>query len=390
MNRARVLTVVVMLLLATLAWWVASNTFWDTEQIPTPLQGEAARDPFHAARLFVRQLGATPVGGQLLDTGNARDVIVLSRWNWNISTPRRLQLQRWVESGGRLVVDESLRTSGSDFERWSGLRLEYVEPEQPEQDAEAERAPCIQLRQVGESPLRDEPTSTYHLCNFDERDVIRADRLVAWGLRGEHGLNAARLPVGQGSVTLVRGQPFTGEQMLRGNHPGILVAAAQLRGGDRVHFLVESRHPSLLALTWMYGAPVVAMAAALLALALWRNGTRFGSPLGLAPTARRSLAEQIRGTGQFALRFGGGMALQRATRRALLEAAAARIPGFAALPEAARIGAIAGVARVDETRLASALDASARPGRELLTSIALLESTRRAILSHTGSSSHAT
>jgi hypothetical protein len=74
-----------------------------------------------------------------------------------------------------------------------------------------------------------------------------------------------------------------------------------------VHFLTESEHPSLLALIWMYGAPVVGLAAAWLLLALWRNGVRFGSIVGTAPAARRSLAEQIRGTGQFALRFGGGI-----------------------------------------------------------------------------------
>lgn len=401
MNRGRIVTGFVLLLLAAGGWWIASNTYWVTETVSMPLQGEAARNPFHAAQLFVRRLGASPQTDTLLDTRDPRDVIVLNRWGWDLSAARRQQIERWVEAGGRLVVDESLRLSGEEFQRWSAVQYEYIETTAEEDKALEEEAartgetpeadPCIELRQVGESPLRDELVdSRYFMCNSDERDVLTSQRQVSWGLRGRHGLNAARMAVGKGSVTVIRGYPFTDERFLKGDHPGILVAAAQLRGADRVHFLTESEHPSLLALIWMYGAPVVGLAAAWLLLALWRNGVRFGSIVGTAIPARRSLAEQIRGTGQFALRFGGGTALHRATRRALLETASARIPGFHAMVEADRVRAMAAAARIGEAQLGAALDPGSGAGRELLSSIALLESARRAILSFKRSPSHAT
>jgi hypothetical protein len=56
MNRGRIVTGFVLLLLAAGGWWIASNTYWVTETVSMPLQGEAARNPFHAAQLFVRRL----------------------------------------------------------------------------------------------------------------------------------------------------------------------------------------------------------------------------------------------------------------------------------------------------------------------------------------------
>ena len=73
---------------------------------------------------------------------------------------------------------------------------------------------------------------------------------------------------------------------------------------------------------WRYGAPSrLCSASRWSRLALWRGGVRFGPLTAASETARRSLAEQIRGTGQFVLRHGGGEALHAAAVRALNEAA---------------------------------------------------------------------
>ena len=73
-----------------------------------------------------------------------------------------------------------------------------------------------------------------------------------------------------------------------------------------------------------FGAPAVLLLALMVALGLWRCAVRFGPLIAPPERARRSLAEQIRGTGQFALRFGGGKALHAAAARALREAALKR------------------------------------------------------------------
>jgi hypothetical protein len=164
-------------------------------------------------------------------------------------------------------------------------------------------------------------------------------------------------------------------------HAALFVAALQLRRGDRVIFVSEREHTSLLGLIWMYGAPVVVLFLIMLAALLWRGGVRFG-PLG-APTdtARRSIAEQIRGTGQFTIRLGGGKALHAAAVRALQEAAARRIARYSSLSHAERIAAMAHATNIDMETLEQAINhGGARKPAELAQTIAMLEAVRRKIL----------
>src|SRR6185503_10625564 len=105
---------------------------------------------------------------------------------------------------------------------------------------------------------------------------------------------------------------------------------------------------------------------------LWRGGVRFGPLAAPAPTARRSLAEQIRGTGRFALHHGGSEALHAASVRALDEAARRRVAGYAALPAKARTDADALAAAVYNPR--------ARRPHDVRNTIALLETARRRLI----------
>ena len=102
---------------ALLVAWVARNTYWDEVDFPTPLKGEAARNPFYATQRFAEQLGAHAAWDRVLSIPSPESVIVLSSWNWNVNQRRRAALERWVESGGRLVIDWALMGDPSDFER---------------------------------------------------------------------------------------------------------------------------------------------------------------------------------------------------------------------------------------------------------------------------------
>src|SRR5690606_19126436 len=116
------------------------------------------------------------------------------------------------------------------------------------------------------------------------------------------------------------------------------------------------------------------------ALALWRGSSRFGPPAGAPDPARRSLAEQIVGTGRFTLRFGGGRALHMATVRALHETAQRYVSGYGSMHGDARIAALASNTGLDETTLAEAINYSGpRSASELRKAIALLETARRRI-----------
>jgi hypothetical protein len=126
---------------------------------------------------------------------------------------------------------------------------------------------------------------------------------------------------------------------------------------------------------------VVLLLMLLVALGLWRSSSRFG-PLAATPDkSRRSLAEQIRGTGQFTLRFGSGRALHAALVRAVREAAIRRVPGYDRLSGEDRVATLARLTGVLESEVGPALNYSGtRSSHELRSVIAVLETTRRRLL----------
>jgi hypothetical protein len=387
-TRARTISVLVGLVLVALIAWVASHTSWEDTKIPIPLKGEALTNPFYAVQRFAEALGAHTAWDRVLTTPPTDSVIVLSAWHWDLNSGRREALERWVESGGRLVVDRTLAGGQIDFERWSGIVRGYRGPDRTKEfaDAKLERCGRFQEEQNG-TPSSESPERRYWICELDGVSFLTSDKTAVWALRDVSGIQAMRVEVGRGSVTVINAAPFRGRSLFEGDHGWLFVAATQMRRGDDLHFMSEDAHPSLLALLWQYGAPVVALALALVALVLWRGGVRFG-PLAAAPdTARRSLVEQIRGTGQFELRHGGGDSLLAACVRALDEAARRRVPIYATLSASERAAALARLTGFDCDALARAVhQARGRRSHQLRSTIALLEAARRrTLIKHTRS-----
>ena len=369
--------------------WVANNTYWADTAIPMPPKGKAVTNPFYATQRFAEALGSRSSWDRAFTAPPLDSVIVLSSWHWSLSRGRRDALEHWVEAGGRLVADSSVVDGQDDFEHWSGIVTDYHEGNiggglDVSDIRTVERdAVCGTFEETQEGSPADQNGSRprYRLCDFDTFAFLTTKRQTLWTLRDKYGVQAMRVAVGRGRVTVINGSPFRYRSLFDGDHARLFVAATELRRHDDVHLLSEDDHPSLLALTWQYGGAVVLLVLALVGLALWRSGVRFGpfaAPLG---AARRSLAEQIRGTGQFALRHGGGAALHAASVRALEEAAARRVPGYAGLPPNARGAALATLTGFDRQALLTAIhhERARQPG-ELRNTIALLEAARRVTL----------
>ncbi len=154
-------------------------------------------------------------------------------------------------------------------------------------------------------------------------------------------------------------------------------------------FLSERRHPSLIVLAWRHGSPVIVLAGLALLLALWRNGTRMGPVIPAALPLRRSLVEQIRGTGQFAYRYGGGAALHAAIVRAARTAAMRNIPGFSGMSSTEQAAVMAQAGSVSVDVMKAALQTwQVQQSRSLLSTLALLETVRRRILSLNARQTH--
>jgi hypothetical protein len=376
--------------------FVVRNISWREITVPAALRGEAATNDFYAVQRLTEQLGAHSERRRSMgELPSADAVVVLSDWNWSVIEKRRLQLERWVEAGGRLVITAALVSGAEDLERWSGLALHPTEAEREADDAEEEEqperdsvmarllqqlpGPCIEITAAIPQPgVRN----LYSLCEHAEDSWLTSERTPAWALLDEEHMHVARTNVGRGSVTLVAAQPFGNRELFWGDHALLFTACAQLRKGDRVYFVSEGKGTPLLVLMWWHGAPVMLLSLLLVALWLWRGTLRFGPLAAVPDNAQRSLAAQLRGTARFVVRMGAGRALHAAVRRALHEAAGKRIPMYASLHEAARCDAIARATHIDATSLRQVLDPQVeRNVAELHTAITLLEMARRKLTS---------
>jgi hypothetical protein len=220
------------------------------------------------------------------------------------------------------------------------------------------------------------------MCGIDGGTELVTARTADWALRDSQiGVQAVRMRVGRGTVTVINATPFRSRELFEGDHGWLLVAAAQMRRGDEVHFLTEGDVPSLLSLMWTYGAPVVWLSLIVVALLLWRGGIRLG-PRAIPPeSTRRSLIEQIGGTGRFALAHDGGESLHAATVRALDVVALRRIPGWQRLEPRERIDALARAGRIAPDALADALHhPGMRQPAHVRGAVALIETVRRRLL----------
>jgi hypothetical protein len=379
------ITLLVVVAAASVAWWTANNTHWAETTIPMPLRGEARRNPFYAAQRFSESLGARTAWDRAFTAPAPDGVIVLSGWHWTLSARRRVSLERWVASGGRLVVAGDLSGGEAEFAAWSGIvRRHRKNPLEKEDEADFDesesRCRTFQEDRGVSGPAATE-ASRRLLCDVTLMSTLTTTKQATWTLQDSSGIQAARVPVGEGSVTVINAEPFRYRNLFDGDHAHVFVAATELRRGDDLRFLSEDDHPSLVALAWRYGAPVMVLALGVAALYLWRRAVRFG-PLAAPPErARRSLGEQIRGTGSFAWRHGGGESLHAACVRALDEAAQRRIPGYRRSSPKERTAAVAHLTGFERPGLSAAVhDSRARGGQELRSTIALLEEARRRLL----------
>lgn len=383
MKGGHIIAATVLVAVALLITWIARNTYWDEVSVPMPMKGEARTNSMYATQLFAKELGATVHVQRRIDQmPDVDSVIYLSYWNWNLIPKRREQLQRWVEAGGRLVADRSLIGGEDELEAWTGIarsELSEAEADAKRSENNEEDEDCAEL----ETQTAADPSTVqalYYVCGVDQGTRLTSRGSPSWILSDEQGMQAVRTKVGRGSFTLLNAIPFENHELFQGDNAFLFVAATGIDRGARVYFLSEEKSRSLLELIWMHGAPVVVLLLGVLALALWRGSRRFGPPAGVPDPARRSLAEQIVGTGRFTLRFGGGRALHAAAVRALHETAQRHIAGYGGMQSELRTTALARNTGLDESSLAEAINyPGPRRAGELRKVLTLLETARRRI-----------
>ncbi len=380
------------LVVAAVAAWVVANTEWADVDVPAPPRGEAAHDSQYAFKQLLKKLGAKVVAPPNFDRlPPPGATLVLSSSYWSLFPARAAALRRWVETGGHLVIDDLMLADDKLF-NWipirhvtrtgAGAAAPASAPRRlpPPPEPRSTRN-CPELIESEDLPGAFGAPRKFKICNGGIR-TLRTAAPVLWSLNGAQGAEFVRIQIGRGAVTARTGYGlFDNHEILRVDHALAAVAALRLTPGQEVWFVSSEQRAPLLAVIWESGAPAVLLGALVLALALWRGAVRFGPRAPHAAPARRSVAEQIRGTAHFIWQRNGD-ALHRAQLRALDDAARSRVHQHDRLDRTSRAVAIAKLTALDADALSRAMDTALKRRRgELSHTLALLESARRRLVS---------
>ncbi len=413
--------------IAALGLWLLFATEWVDVWRPTPQRNEAARDSHYAIKQIAAKLGAKvtlPDNLERLPPPGA--TLVLESNEWDFLPGRSEQLREWVEVHGGHLVLPSFSTTGATIDwlplrekkRAKGADLSCPAPgtgnddhDDDDEDDEANkdakpapppsrprlpdprfmgpqdgpRDPCPTLAERVGGDAEAEPLRRFRLCQGDWLTNLEATPATAeaWALVGRRGAPVLRATLGNGRVTAMGAWRFLDNRsVFTGDHAQAAIAMLDLHSGDDLWFVIDEKRDALLTWLWHRAGPAIGLALLAVGLALWRGARRFGPLLPQAPLARRSVAEQIRGTAAFVLR-GGGAALLAAARRALDDAARQRIAGYDRMTMGQRVEALRQPTGLPADVLTRALDPQLPHRRALADKLAVIEQTRRRLAFNT-------
>ena len=423
----RVAGVLVVLLLLG---WIVMHTRWVEVDVDDDPHGLAATDRYYSLRRLLEGTGVTlEVQSSMESMPPAGATLVLQSGLWNIFPERDARLRAWVEDGGHLVLGRAVR--GGDDLRWIPLSFvtphpkkgaaKPTDPAASEADADddgddddkdvpgtrrkpddGERqqrrmaqlldpkrpwARCLDYQEPPAARPAWQPGRVYRGCGYLGQLHTLGHAVPSWVLAANttDETLAIRVPIGRGSVTGVAPAPMLDNHGLL-QHDNALIAAAVLQAapGHAVWIVEDEKREPLLGWMWHEARTPSLLALAAMALALWRLMVRFGPREAQPARARRSMGEQVRGTGQF-IAGTDPRALHAATRQAFDQVARTRVEDWPALDDAARVEALtAFVAHshaIDRPLLLQSMNigASATPA-QILTATAVLEQARRVLL----------
>ena len=449
MKGPMILRALLVLAVLALVGWVVHKTRWEDVEVEDEAHGKAASDPYYSLRHVLLGAGATlEVRTSLEPLPPAGSTLLLESDQWDIFPEREAHLRAWVEAGGHLVLLAPHASGSDDGLRWVPLssvdprrkavknapaasdsddeddedddRKDKKDPKDEKADGAKHKATPQQTEQ---QRRRAEKMARMFGVKLPERDCAiftetgattqpayeagrsfrgctpagamrPLDHVVpTWMLTGSRGTLAMRVPVGRGDVTGVT--PFLeleNHDLLDGDNALIAAAALQAQPGRAVWIVEEESREPLLGWLWHEARTPFLLALAAVALSLWRLMVRFGPREAVPPQARRSMGEQVRGTGQF-IAGTDAQALHAATRKAFENAARTRVEAWAEREDADRIAALvqslAPAQTLDASALLAALHVSGGATKpQILAATAVLEQARRAILRASAARSH--
>jgi hypothetical protein len=290
--RDRLILILLAVLLLAGGAWLVSATEWVDVDVPTPAKGEALTNPLYATEKLLGALGAKVVRHKSLDAmppPQARLVLV-SR-NWDLFPERKQRLRAWVAQGGHLVIPGFLAGHES-LKAWLPITeqrpLKFEPPAIPPRPLgkPAKDTDCRALEEPADVTPSYGDSRVFRACGaYFGLQYLPVNRQAAplWALQGTAGIEAVRVQVGQGTVTVLGGWGLlNNSNLLRADNALLAAAALQARAGAEFWFVAEEAREPFAPWLWHQAWAALLLGLLALALALWRAGVRFGP---LAPSA---------------------------------------------------------------------------------------------------------
>lgn len=353
-------------LLAAVGLLLTANLERVPQRVWVGWQGEARSNPYLAAKRFLDRSGwptdcfhGLPLGTL---TAPDRGLLILPQRTLRLSPGQVAALAGFVERGGLLLAagawDEVEGTrEGQDplfaafgarklASDWSE-RVRGLTPKELQAWHAAHRTVRVQLAGTA-FEVRLDPGS-----RLEDRSG-RALSALGDDL-GPKVLVAAR---GKGLAVLFTDLDWLQNGSLGAHdHAAFLEAIAGLAGPPfgRAALVIREEAPSLAGWLREKAPAALALAAVLVALALWSAMPRFGPLRVDAPEARRSLLEHLAACGRFQWRLEDGRSLLKAARQAALDRIGRSHPAWTALAPDALCQRIAAETGLSEAKVFRAL-----------------------------------
>ncbi len=365
--RGRVLVAIAVALVALLAFTLWRGE-WMREETDEGYSPAAYDDDLLAARMYLARHGVAARTVEVHGAGltlSARDgVLLFLAPRLALSDSSTAQLHRWVAAGGHLVTLPTARADarvyGRNDDLLGELGIQSVQPAPAKPDAlrnapdaapgrapgpagapERQAAPvsadaaeieyayddlgCV-VDPIAWAMLAEPAEQLAFSMRTDVRLKARGGRAraVAVLARDAVGDLVLSAPYGQGRVTVL-----ADAGLWRNADVGCLDHARLLHrlvGSARSVVLVSyADRPTLMDLLRRHGLLLLAAAAALLALWLWRAGSRYGSVLPSPEPVRRQRAEAMRAEGEYLWRYRAVADLLAGVRQRVRRAARLRL-----------------------------------------------------------------
>ncbi len=317
-----VLTMIGLLMLLLLGWWVQwffAHHEQKSRDIKADVSPLAKRNSLLAADYFLQRLGrvSESVSGRdyLLNPPAETGLLIVSKIGGAIPPERQTLLLDWVSQGGHLVISPNAER---DDEKYDNSLFEYlgVEINRSKQDAEAA------INQDGLDKLLpvvfampDFPGEVA-VAFTDKYSLFDSAGHADWQVETDEGAHLLQFDIGRGKITVLSDLAvFTNDQI--GDHDHALFLAQLASDLPHVWLLYSSDMPSLIQLLWRHATALMISLFTLFVLLVWSLTQRSGPLLESGQEVRRNLMEHLTAVGHYIWRTDKGAETFRRSQIAL-------------------------------------------------------------------------